>query len=255
MPKHIEDKLEDTFKGKVYVTREELLDFFHVFEPDLHEGTFGWRIHDLKNKNIIKPVKKGLYTLTRKPKYKPGVSTEALKLARYITNQFENLKYCIWETAWLNEFSRHQASKKMILIEVEKEFVESLYFGLKDHFRFDFFINPDEKEIRFYISESFQPVVIKKLIKRSPVSKRTEKKITFYTPLLEKILVDFFAEEKLFYFYQGAELANIYENALSSYAVNFTKLLSYAGRREKKHEIKEFLMEHMPHLAKDMLDD
>jgi hypothetical protein len=106
------------------------------------------------------------------------------------------VKHCIWNTEWLNEFTQHQSGKKLTIIEIEKDFVESLYYDLKDEFKFDFYINPDEKVIDFYISESQNPVVIKKLITKSPISKRTEKKINFYTPQLEKILVDIYTEKK-----------------------------------------------------------
>ena len=65
----------------------------------------------------------------------------------------------------------------MILVEVEKEFVESFYYDLKDNFKNDIYLNPDEKAINFYISESNQPLIIKNLITRSPIDKRTERKI------------------------------------------------------------------------------
>jgi hypothetical protein len=77
----------------------------------------------------------------------------------------------------------------------------------------------------------------------------------FYTPLLEKVLVDLFAEEKLFYYLQGSELIHIYENAINKYAINFTKLFSYAKRREREQDIKQFMINHMFHLVKDILDD
>jgi len=255
MPKIIENRLIEKFKDKESFSREELFDFFRYFEPNLKEGTFGWRIYDLKNKNIIKSIRRGLYTISYKPKYKPEISNEIFKLARYLTDQFEDVKHCFWETKWLNEFSQHQASKKIILIEIEKDFVESLYYELKDSFRFDLYLNPDEKAVDFYISESNRPVIIKKLITRSPIGRRTEMKVNFYTPLLEKILVDLFAEEKLFYFYQGSELMHIYENAINSYTINFTKLFSYAKRREKEQDIKHFMTNHMYHLVKDIVDD
>jgi hypothetical protein len=126
---------------------------------------------------------------------------------------------------------------------------------LKDNFKNDIYLNPDEKAINFYISESNQPLIIKNLITRSPIDKRTERKIEVYTPLLEKILVDLFAEEKLFYLYQGNELVHIFENAIKSYAVNFTKLISYARRREKEEGIKMFLTNNIPHLVKDIIYD
>ncbi|MEM9674771.1 MAG: DUF6577 family protein [Bacteroidota bacterium] len=254
MPRVIENRLIEEFKHKEYFTREDLFEFYRYFEPDLKEGTFGWRIYDLKEKNIIRPLKRGLYVISYKPKYEPEISLELIKLARRITENFEEVRHCIWETKWLNEFSQHQASSRIILIEVEKDFVESLYYELKDSSRNELYLNPDEKDINFYIAESNYPVIIKKLITRSPIVRRTEKKVKFYTPLLEKILVDLFAEKRLFYFVQGSELIHIYENAISNYAINFTKLFSYAKRREREQDIKQFMTNHMHHLVKDIIE-
>ena len=60
MSKIIISQLIKVFKNRPSFTREELLDFYMDFEPNLKEGTFGWRIYDLKKKNIIKPLKRGL---------------------------------------------------------------------------------------------------------------------------------------------------------------------------------------------------
>lgn len=254
MPKIIENRLIEEFKDREYFTREDLFEFYRSFEPDLKEGTFGWRIYELKDKNIIRPLKRGLYVISYKPKYNPEISPELIKLAKRITDKFEDVKHCIWETEWLNEFSQHQASKRIILVEIEKDFIESLYYELKDSTRNELYFNPDDKAIDFYIAESNYPVVIKKLITRSPIAKRTEKRVKFYTPLLEKILVDLFAEEKLFYYLQGYELMRIYENIISNYAINFTKLFSYAKRRDREQEIKQFMTNHISHLVKDIIE-
>ncbi len=254
MPKIIENKLIEEFKDRDAFSREELFDFFRYFEPNLKKGTFGWRIYDLKEKDIIKPIQRGYYTISYKPKYKPKISSELIKLSKLISERFEDVKCCLWDTDWINEFSQHQSGKKLIIIEIEKDFIESLYYELKDAFRFDFYLSPDEKVIDFYISESQSPVIIKKLITRSPISKQTEKKIKFYIPLLEKMLVDLFTENKLFYFYQGAELIHVYKNALKNYTLNYTKLFSYAKRREKEQDIKQFMTNHMYYLVKDIIE-
>lgn len=254
MPKIIEKKLIEEFKGKASFNRKELFEFFKHYEPDLKEGTFGWRIYDLKNKNIIKPIKKGIYTISNKQSYNPVISEELLKLGKTITNNFEDVNYCIWDTAWINEFTRHQANKKIIFIETEKDFVESLYYYLKDNFNYDFYLNPDEKSIKYYIAESTFPVIIKKIITRSPIEKVKKNNTYINIPLIEKILVDLFAEDKLFYYYKDSELVNIYENVSNSYTINFTTLLGYAGRREKKQEIKEFLRINLK-LSQQIIDD
>ncbi|HCM60056.1 MAG TPA: hypothetical protein DIS74_06750 [Bacteroidales bacterium] len=255
MAKILENKMIEEFKAKESFTREELLRFYRDFEPELKEGTFGWRIHDLKNRNIIKPLKRGLYVISRKPEYNPDISPNLLKIARQLTNKFDEVRICIWETAWLNEFLQHQTSKSSLFIEVEKGYEESLFYTLKDNMHKEVFLNPDEKAIDFYIAESNQPVIIRKLLTRAPIAKRIENNIRFYTPTLEKILVDLFAEERLFYYLQGGELIHIYRNALSNYAINFTRLLSYAKRRERNHDIKQFMTNHMSHLIKEVIDD
>lgn len=254
MPKIIENRLIEKFKNRESFSKDELFEFFKYFEPNLKKGTFDWRIYDLKNKNIIRPIMRGLYTISNKPKYKPEISMDLLKLTKKLNYRFEDVKYCIWETNLLNEFSQHQSSKRILIIETKRDFLDSFFYELKEIYKGDVFLTPDKKTINFYVAESIQPIVIKRLITRSPISKRTEKKIKFYTPLLEKILVDVFAEDKLFYYSQGSELVHIFENALKSYDINFTKLLSYAKRRERYTDIKMFLSNNMHHLVKDIID-
>lgn len=254
MPRIIENRLIEEFKDRKSFSRNELYEFFKFFEPELKEGTFGWRIYDLKNKNIIKPLMRGLYTISYKPRYKPQVSQELLKLTRKINDIFDDVKYCIWETIWLNEFSQHQSSKKIIIIEVERDFLDSFFYKLKEIYKHNIFLSPDEKAIKFYVAESKQPIVIKKLLTRSPITQRTEKKLKFQIPFLEKILVDILTEDKLFYYSRGSELVHIYENALTRYNINFTKLFSYAKRRQKENDIKVFLIKNMHYLVKEIMD-
>lgn len=255
MPKVLETRLVETFKGKAYFTREELFDFYQQFEPELNEGTFGWRIHDLKNRNIIKPLKRGVYKISYQQKYQPEISPLLLKLAKHVSTSFDEVKHCFWETTWLNEFTTHQLHKPTIFIETEKGFEMSLFYDLKDTIHKEVYLNPGKKEIDLYIAESNQPVIIKKLLTRAPLTKRKEMKVKFYIPTLEKILVDLFAEEQLFYYLQGPELIHIYENVITCYNINFTKLFSYAKRREREQNIRQFMSIHMSHLVNKILDD
>lgn len=254
MSKFIEKELIEKFKKMEYFTREDLLNFFHYYEPDLKEGTFGWRIYDLKKKNIIKPLKRGLYTISYKPKYKPTLSEPLFRITKQITKRYEDVKFCIWESGWLNEFAQHQTSRSTIFIEIERGFEESVFYDIRDFTKNELYLNPHEREIDLYISESHKPIVIKKLVSRAPLSKRTERRITYYTPTLEKLLVDLYAEEKLFNYLQGSEMIHIYENALTKYTLNFTKLFSYAKRREKENDIKQFMINHMYHLVKEIIE-
>ncbi len=69
---------------------------------------------------------------------------------------------------------------------------------------------------------------------------------------LEKIMVDLFADENLLHFYQGSEMVNIYEKIIDRYSINFTKLFSYAKRRKKEQEIKQFISNNIPNFLEDI---
>lgn len=224
MPRIIEHMLTEQFRDKPSFSWVELFDFFRKFEPELKEGTLRWRIYELTKRNIIMPVRRGVYTILQEPNYKPTASPELLKLNKMILDQYPDVKYCIWDTAWLNEFSQHQSSMQMLIVEIEKAFVESLYYHLKDTSPLDVYLNPDEKVIEFYVAESKQPVVINRMVTRSPTFKTRQHRAKLTTPALEKILVDLYADSKLFYPFQGSELGHIYENAISKYRINYTKL-------------------------------
>ncbi|OSY87551.1 hypothetical protein WH52_10630 [Tenacibaculum holothuriorum] len=255
MPKIIENKLIAHFKGRDFFEKDELYEFYREFEPNLKETTFRWRVYDLKKKDIIKTIGRGLYVISYKPKYKPILSEHLFKIARKTNERFADIKYAIWETQWLNEFTQHQTSNQMIIVEVEKEFADSLYYYLNDSMRMDFFLNPDDKEIEFYISESNVPVVIKRLVSRAPLQKIKNKKSIVPIATLEKIMVDLFADENLFHFYQGSEMVNIYEKIIDRYSINFTKLFSYAKRRRKEQEIKQFIGNYIPNFLEDIQYD
>lgn len=62
-------------------------------------------------------------------------------------------------------------------------------------------------------------------------------------------------DERLFYYLQGGELIHIYEIALSNYTINFTKLFSYAKRREKEYDRKQLMSNNMLQLVKDIIED
>jgi len=255
MLKLIENNIIEAFQKRSSFNRDELYEFYLNSEPNLKESTFSWRIYDLKKKDIIKTIGRGLYVISYKPKYKPVLSNNALKIARKISERFEEINYAIWEIPWLNEFSQHQTFNQMIVVEIEKEFEESLYYFLNDSLQMNFFLNPDEKQIKFYISEVNSSVVVKRLVTRAPTIKIKEKKTTIPTATLEKIMVDLFADENLFHFYQGSELIYIFKRILNRYSINLTKLFSYAKRRKKEQEIKKFISNHIPNFLEDLQYD
>jgi len=238
MVKFEESKLIERFNNKV-VTREELYNYYRKFEPDLNYYTFSWRLHDLKNKNILKPIKRNHYLISNKPFYEMRLDNITKEIANFISNEYDSVKISIWETSCLNEFSQHLMSNKITIIETEKDLLESIYFTLKDNEISNIFIEPDENIMNYYVSESQSPIILKRLLSRSPLQKLNG----ISSPSLEKILVDIISDKKLFYFIEGKESERILINAMEKYIVDTTTLLNYAERREKRKYIEQILYE------------
>lgn len=253
--KFIENKFVEKFENKDFFTRVDIRNFFENYEPDIKDGTLGWRIYELNQKNIIKSVKRGLYTISNQKKYVPDVSQQIFNLGKKIQGRYEDTNYCVWASSWFNQFSRHQKTKDLLIIEIEKDFIESMYYYIKDNFKFDAYLNPSPKVINFYVAESRNPVIIKKLITKSPLEEVVQKKAKIFVPSMEKMIVDIYADEEIFYFYQGAERRYIYENIIKNYSINFTTLLSYAGRRERRDELKSYLLDIVGNDLKKLIHD
>lgn len=234
------EQLKQRFNGQAYITRDEILDFYRSFEPDLKESTFGWRLYALKEKNLLKPVKQGVYTLTVKPQFHPILEPRLKELSHKIGKQFPAARYCLWNTRWLNDWMVHQPGRFLLLVELEATAVESAFYFLKDGNYKNVFFNPDDNLLERYIYEETETIIVKTLVTKAPIKK--ERKISI--PILEKILVDLFVDKKLFAPFQGGELVHIYNNTFKLYSLNITKLLAYAKRRTKEQELLDFITKH-----------
>jgi len=250
MKEYINKKLVAKFKDRDHFKRNELYDFYRKFEPNLNEGTFGWRIYDLKQKNIIKPVGQSLYAISYKPEYTPTISKNLLNLDKSIHEKYVNAKYSIWETGWLNEFTIHQSTRNFIILDIEKSVAESAYYYLKDKKYVNVFLNPAGNIINQYISEEKEVILVKTLLHRSPVHKVRKTSV----PLLEKIMVDIFYEKNIFFFYQGEEMFNVFDKAMRNYSINFTKLFAYAKRRGQEENIKKYIIANFPDLIRKLTE-
>jgi len=234
---YIIERLKQEFRGQRHITREELFSFYKFYKPDLKESTFAWRIYSLKEKNILKPVRTGVYLLSTKPQFNPEIDSVMKEMAEKVKKKFPIAKYCIWNTRWLNDWMIHQPGKYLLLVEVESSAAESVFNHLRDENIENVFYSPDDNLLERYVYERQESVVVKQLITKAPLSKIKGVAI----PTLEKLLVDLYSEHKLYAPYQGTELVNIYNNVYKDYTLNITKLLAYAKRRTKEQELIDFI--------------
>jgi len=237
------DQVKKVFYHKKSFRRAELKEFYIKFYPQLKETTFRWMLYDLKKNKVISSLERGVFTLYEKKTitlsiYQPTISQKLEDIYSKLIKQFPYLNICIWETSWLNEFMLHQPGRFFTIIEVESGTEEAVFYYLKSMFE-NVYVKPTYKDIELYVLEKTDSIVIKKLVSQAPISK----KMHICIPKLEKILVDLFAEEDFFYFYQGQELVNIFENIFLYYKVCLPTLYRYAKRRKCNERLETFLKE------------
>lgn len=224
------------FNNKPFFTYKELYDFYSEKETGLKIGTFKWRIYKLKEKGIIKDLKRGIYKLGSLKKFIPLISPRAKKLYNYLSKIYPDIQIYIWETSWLHDFMIHQPFNSFIIIETDKDILEPAFYKLKEKGE-QIYINPKKDYIEKYISNE-NVIVIRSIIQGSPNIKIGKIRI----PKIEKILVDVFFEKDLFRNFQGQELINIFKRIFEEYTINLTTLLRYARKRGIKDDIKNFLL-------------
>lgn len=241
----LETKILTLLEKHGELSRKDLLNLLRSEYANLRAGTYDWILYKLKSKGSIQNVGWGIYKSFSKPIYKPIVSEALKRLYRKIQKKYDLDTLIIWETKWLNEFMIHQPFHSIIVLELDQDSLESVFYFLRDMGRRDVFLrNKPKKEkqkfeelINSYISESDKPVIIQRSIARAPDIKVN--KIT--VPKLEKILVDIYSDPILFNAYQGNELHKIFSYAYRQYNINSSLLFSYAARRGKRKDLKDFL--------------
>lgn len=231
------EQLKQTFKEQDSFSREALYRFYLQFEPELKEATFRWRIYNLKEKKLIQPISRNEFTLIYKPVFKPEIGESEQKIFSLIEKGFKILKRAVFSTRIINEFMLHQPVRFFMLVEVEKDALESVFYYLKDNGIRNIFLQPEEKELQRYVSELDNAIILQSLVSKAPLQK--VRKVS--TTTLEKLLVDLFCDKRLFNTYQGNELVFIFNNAYRRYSIDFTKLFSYAQRRNRETDLMEFL--------------
>ena len=255
MSRFIEKQLIEAFKERNHFDRVELIGFLKQFDATMTETALSWRIHDLLKKNIITSIKRGVYSISNSTKYVPAITDKLVKLSKIVAKEFDNLEYCLWNTEWLNDFTRHQLGTTFYLIEVERDFVEEVFNAYAESKQFRVYLNPDDDTMKRYVKSEIS-IVIKPLISRSPKQKiliKTKSKDTIQVPTLEKMLVDIFCDSGTFYAVQGSEMETLFENALKRYPVNFSSMMNYARRRKREPQLKAYIHAHFDDIVKDIL--
>lgn len=230
------DRLKEYLKGKETFDSNDIFRFYEKDEPQIKKETVNWRIYHLVQRGILNRVGRGKLTSGQGKKYFPEISKKLKTIYSKLKREFPFLEICIWNTSSLNEFMIHQPGRFFILIEVEKEATQSVFFFLKEE-KYPVFVDPTEEIFEKYLSLEKENLIVKSLVTEAPLQKITG----LNTVTIEKMLVDIFCDELLFSAQQGYEMRTIFEEAINKYSVSENRMLRYADRRRKKESFRNYL--------------
>lgn len=187
--------------------------------------------------SILSHTGHGLYQLSSGNTYVPELSTRVIKISKFIRKNFPTTSYCTWDSGMINEFAQHLSAYPFILVDVERDVSESVYFRLKEEFK-GVFLRPSETIINDLLPDFQLPIIVRYLTSESPLNEVNN----IFTVTIEKLLADVFCDME-FNFLAGSERRAIFSNAYFKYVVNENKLLRYAARKGRRPDLHKYIQE------------
>jgi len=230
------DTLFKYFENRESFTTNDVNDFFSQTQPAIKRATVNWRIYNLIQQGLLKRIGRGIYSLGKENCFSPILDKKQKNIFTRVKKQFPLITFCCWHTSILKEFFQHLSVNNFLLIEAEREVIDSVFFFIKETNK-NTFKEPSRDVMENFVLESKNAIIIKSLTSEAPL--RNVENVT--VPAIEKILVDLYTDKETFFFLQGSEMLNIFTNALEKYTVNTDRLLRYAKRRNKGEELKKIL--------------
>lgn len=212
--------------------RSNLMEF--LGKNDVSESSAHVLLNRLVEQGLLVKAGYGLYSVPEKTKlpfvYK--LSEEEKELAAQMKKKFPFTDFCVWKPSVLVQYMHHIPALGMILIDVERVAMESVFHFLQEIFPSQhILLNPNAQECERYITTD-KLFIVRALVNEAPITKVEDIPV----PTIEKVLVDAAGDKELS-FAQGSELYTIYENAFNTNIINTARLLRYAKRRNRKENI------------------
>lgn len=238
-------ELKAAFSRRVFFGKADLRNFYRKQFSTFSETTFRSILYTLEKQAAIIPVDVGVYRLSdgsdpshTTEKFVPTFSDELRQLYHTVQAAFPYTQNLVWETRLLHEFMLHQPGQSQVILETERDACESVFNFLNARLVGRVFLCPDRLIFERYILPRPDRIIITPLFTQSP----HQKVEGISTPRLEKILVDIFANEELFYVFHGEELTHIFESAFARYQIGQKALFRYARRRKIDRKIRDFIL-------------
>jgi len=177
-----------------------------------------------------------LFPVQKKRLFFPIPSKEIRDINQLLKEDFPYTNFCVWDPQIIVPFMQHIPNLNLLIVEFERMAMEPAFNLLQEKVSERRVIfNPSSEDYARYVS-GFPSIIVKPLVSQAPL-------INFggiNMPSLEKLMVDVTGDVE-FSFAQGAELYTIFENLLSSFAVNYKALYRYADRRARRSLVEDIV--------------
>lgn len=230
------DKLKSHFKSAKSFETKDIVAFYKRNEAGIKQTAINWRVYSLVQMGLLNRIGRGKFIIGEGKNFIPEILPKMKAINNKLKKEFPYLKICIWNTSTLNEFMVHQPGRFYLLIEVEKEATQSIFYFLKEA-KYSVFIDPTSDLLQKYLPSEKESLIVKSLVSEAPI--QNVKGIN--TASLEKMLVDVFCDDVIFSVQQGNEMRTLFKEALNKYSVNENRMLRYADRRRKKESFTKYL--------------
>ncbi len=220
-----------------YISRVEsftLTDIIRLArEKGLAATAANWTVRKMVLDGKLARTGRGVYTSRVLQRFRDVPDDELMELSIMIAEWYPSVNCCLYKGSILAPLLHHLSYNGMTYIEVEREFMGVLFHRMRGEGR-KVYLKPSIDVVRDYIDMSCGGVIIKPLVSGSPLD--SEDGVPM--PALEKLLVDVLCDADFSYL-RGGEWLYMMDNAFSTFSINVSRLLRYAGRRGKRAEITE----------------
>lgn len=231
--------LLDTIPNQI-VSRNDLRDAYTMIADIPDTKTFRYVLEDLLDNKYIrklsfnKYIKEGVEEKLPKQIYNAPLSDLAISIKKEIDELFPFIDYQIYDLNILNEFMNHLIARNVIFLEIDKDSYKYVFTVLNEKHNGDLLLHPTSHDIDYYFHNNI--VVVDRLISESPRNILTPHEI-----VLEKLIVDMFANKTLRNLLSQSDYPDALETMFNNYEIDIKKMFRYARRRNKENEIKTFI--------------
>lgn len=164
--KMVRNVIVNAVNTQEYFNRNDLKKLILEHAPQYNLNNISSLIESFVQKGIAKKIDKDKYrVLSKKKAYIYRLSDDLKKICEFLTTEYPEIKFQVWEFSQLNEFLNHLLANKTYVIEVEAIYVESIFEILNEKYDHVLLKPTYENFIRYAKEET---IVVKNLVSESP---------------------------------------------------------------------------------------